>query len=65
MPEVRVPFDPFPILLCDVGRMNLELIEWEDPDDMSYESHTVTKDMPGLEDKHIFSTVYHWSPTNK
>ena len=45
--------------------MNLELIEWEDPDDLSYESHAVTKDMPGLEDKQIFSTVYHWSPTNK
>ena len=62
VPEVKTPFDPFPILLCDVRSMNLELIEWEDPEDMSYRSHTVTTDIPGIESRKIFSSVHHWSP---
>ena len=54
VPEVKTPFDPFPILLCDVRSMNLELIEWEDPEDLSYRSHTVTTDIPGIENRKIF-----------
>jgi len=64
VPQVRVPNLPMPLLVCNVDDIDRELIGWNDPHN-GVNAHNVLLDIPGLDQKKVFSEVYHWSPLGK
>jgi len=61
VPQAKLAGDPFPILFCDVSKIDPELMSWEDPNHPDYKIHN-TIYACGLENKQVFSTIHHWPP---
>ena len=65
MPQVRMAESTFPLLICDVSKLDPEVLGWNDPY-LGIDYHCVLQDIPGLERKQVFSTVHHWpAPSQK
>ena len=59
VPQVKTAEGSFPLLVCDVSKLDPELLGWNDPF-LGIDAHNVLWDIPGLAEKPIFSTVHHW-----
>lgn len=59
IPQVKIVQGSFPLLVCDVSKLDLELLGWNDPY-LGIDAHCVLLDIPGLIEKPIFSKVHHW-----
>jgi len=64
VPQLKLPSDPFPILLCNIEKIDPALLTWQDPEHPDHKIHNIIYDIPGLADKPVFSTVHHWPTTD-
>lgn len=67
VPQARLACDPFPVLLCDVSRIERELVGWNDPNEINEMEHNAIYDLDTFEEAdqaNLFSTVMHW-PVHK
>jgi hypothetical protein len=62
VPQATIAEDPFPILLCDISKIDAELMTWEDHEYSDYRVHNAIYDIEGLAEKDVFGTVHHWPP---
>mmetsp|Transcript_40019 Transcript_40019/g.93951 ORF Transcript_40019/g.93951 Transcript_40019/m.93951 type:complete len:713 (+) Transcript_40019:964-3102(+) len=59
---------PYPVLACDICKIQAGFIEWKDPNDESYDTHNLVNDMRDLGydidgEKTLFSIVKQWKKT--
>jgi hypothetical protein len=59
VPQVKIAQASFPLLVCDVSKLDPELLGWNDPY-LGIDAHNLILDVPGLAEKPIFSKVHHW-----
>lgn len=71
VPAVAVPEIPFPLIVCDISKLDLRYLGWEIPNgdyssfNLIHDIEPYVKEMEGVVDvmpNKIFSTVTHWSP---
>ena len=62
VPQATIAEDPFPILFCDISKIDAELMTWEDHEYSDYRVHNAIYDIQGLAEKDVFGTVHHWPP---
>jgi len=67
IPQIKMDGALFPCLLCDVSKIDQELIGWEDTMDVEKKSHNAIYDIPGLaeRDESLFSIVKQWTPDDE
>jgi hypothetical protein len=66
IPQVKLEGALYPTLFCDISKISHTLIDWEDPADPTKNIHNAIYDLPGLNKKSdyesIFSIVKEWGP---
>jgi len=69
VPQAMVSGALFPTLLCDISKIDQELVGWDDPDDPTKDSHNAIFDLPGLVEKaegeYLFTFVRQYQVDHK
>jgi hypothetical protein len=68
IPQVKSKVFSYPLLACNIDRIDTDLLDWTDPD-RPFSFYDLTKDAEVLlrgtdvSSKNVFSQVVHWPPT--